>query len=134
MSDARKALEFNKDSLTPVKINDQTYWMEETLSEAKPDVNEIHFIPAYDEFLISYRDRTASLSLTDNKNAVSNNGIFYPVLLENGQVTGTWKRSIVKNKMTITVTPFGSKKQNAGALLKGIRKYSDFTGREVVLL
>jgi hypothetical protein len=58
-------------------------------------------LPAYDEFLISYRDRSASLSLVDEKKTVSVNGIFYPVVVIDGQVKGLWRRSIKNEKVII---------------------------------
>jgi hypothetical protein len=61
-------------------------------------------LPAFDEFLISYKDRSASLLSGDNKKAVSSNGIFKPVIIINGQVTGLWKRSINKTKLIIELT------------------------------
>jgi hypothetical protein len=44
--------------------------------------------------------------LAHNKKAVSSNGIFYPVFVVNGQVTGLWKRSTKNNKVAIEVTLF----------------------------
>jgi hypothetical protein len=75
----------------------------------KDDVSEntsVYLLPAYDEFLISYKDRSASLSLADNRRAVSVNGIFYPVVIVNGQVEGLWRRSVKNNKAIIEVTLF----------------------------
>jgi hypothetical protein len=63
-------------------------------------------LPAYDEFLISYRDRSASLSLTSNKKTVSVNGIFYPVIVVDGQVSGVWRRSVKNGKVTIELTEY----------------------------
>ena|ERR1035437_1525008 len=39
-----------------------------------------------DEFIISYKDRTASLPLENHIKAVSNNGIFKPIIIINGKV------------------------------------------------
>jgi hypothetical protein len=133
--DAKLALDLNTGYLVPQVIQDQTYWMAENYSDSKGDLKEICFLPAYDEFLISYRDRTACLSLTDNKNAISNNGIFYPVVLQNGQVIGVWKRIIKNNKVIIsknlfkTVTPVQDK-----VLLESLAMYSGFTGRKIELI
>jgi len=55
-------------------------------------------LPAFDEFLISYKGRLASLPHENHHKAVSNNGIFYPIIVVNGRVTGTWKRIIKKGQ------------------------------------
>jgi hypothetical protein len=133
VSDSKTALEFNKDILMSIVINDQTYWMADIMEGPKPDSGEVFFLPAYDEYLISYRDRTAALSLTDNKNAISNNGIFYPVIIHNGQVTGTWRRNIRNDKVTLTKELFGSGPFSENNFFKGIKRYSDFIGRSFEL-
>ena len=134
MSDVKSALNCNKDELTSFIIKDQVYWLSGNLSVPEQVTSEIFFLPAYDEFLISYRDRTASLTLADNKRAVSDNGIFYPVILQNGQVTGTWKRVITNNRVTLTKNLFRSASpQQESAFLKGVKRYSDFIGRKIKL-
>jgi hypothetical protein len=134
MSDAKKALEFNKEILISFEFKDQTYWMANTNSEFRSKQGEIFFLPAYDEFLISYRDRSASLTMVDNKKTISDNGVFYPVILQNGQVTGTWKRTIMKKRVTLTRNTFISATPDQENLyLKGIKRYSDFLGRDTEL-
>ena len=61
-------------------------------------------MPAFDEFLISYKDRLASLPHENHHKAVSNNGIFYPIIVVNGRVTGTWKRTFKKGKAGTAAT------------------------------
>ena len=132
MSDAKLALDYNKDYLTSEVILNQIYWMAENKLKPKPDFNEIYFLPAYDEFLISYRDRAASLSLVHTKKVISNNGIFYPTVLQNGQVIGTWKRNIKNNRVILTLNIFkpGTPNQN-NILLKSITQYSNFIGKTI---
>ena len=73
---------------------------------------------AFDEFLISYKDRSAALSLSDNKKSVSTNGIFYPVIIENGQVTGVWKRQIKKDSVIIEIDLFSPKNNTSRSLIE----------------
>jgi len=135
ISDGKNALNFNKGYLTSKVIFNQTYWMANTNLEPKPDFSEICFLPAYDEFLISYRDRTASLLLTDNKKVISNNGIFYPTLLQNGQVIGSWKRNIRNNRILLTKNLFnpGTPDQD-NIFLRSIIRYSNFIGKTIELI
>jgi hypothetical protein len=92
--DSRQALESVKSELCSEVIESNTYWFAGTSEKSKPRAGEIFLLPAYDEFIISYRDRTASLKLVNHKKAVSDNGIFYPVIIRDGQVTGTWKHKV----------------------------------------
>ncbi len=135
IKDAKKALEFNKDYLLSEVIQNQTYWLTDTYKTPGAETDEIFFLPAFDEFLISYRDRSASLSLVDNKKAVSENGIFYPALLQNGQVIGTWKRSIKNNRVYLSKNLFGPVTQDLEeAIFKSSVRYSDFTGRSTAMI
>lgn len=92
-------------------------------------------IPAYDEFIISYRDRTASLSLVDHKKAVSENGIFYPTILKNGQVIGTWKLNYKKDNIVLTTRLFKTSNPDLNEILfKSSIKFSKFINKKIELL
>ena len=134
-SDAKLALDFNKGYLTFEVIQNQTYWLANTYLEPKPDDNEIYLLPAFDEFLISYRDRTASLFLIDNKKAISNNGIFYPTVLQNGQIIGIWKRRNKNNQVILSKDLFKTETPDQNRiLLRSATMYSSFIGRKIELI
>jgi len=91
-SDARKAVESVKSGFISETIDSGKYWMPISLTKNSNKKTSLFMLPAYDEFLISYTDRIASLALPHHKKAVSSNGIFRPVIVVNGQVVGSWKR------------------------------------------
>ncbi len=133
ISNVKLALDFNKGCLISEEIQNQTYWMADTYLEPTPDSEEIYFLPAFDEFLISYRDRTASLLLNDNKKVISNNGIFYPSVMKNGQVIGIWKRNIRNNRVLLTKTLFNSGTSDRdNNFLISINRYSNFIGKSIL--
>jgi hypothetical protein len=93
--------------------------------------NSVFLLPAYDEFLISYRDRTSSLSALHNKKTISVNGIFFPILVINGQVSGLWQRTINKNKLIITINLFEKKgKTIVTQIEKKASAYAKFLNKE----
>lgn len=98
VNDARQALESVKRDFLSETIDSQTYWFSGALSAAKLPTKSAFLLPAFDEFLIGYKDRLASLPHENHHKAVSNNGIFYPIIVVNGRVTGTWKRTIKKGQ------------------------------------
>jgi hypothetical protein len=104
--DAKRGLESVKTSLIARYIGDETYWSANFSPVKNSRRVTVHLLPAYDEFLISYRDRTASLGTLNNKRTISSNGIFYPVILVNGQVSGVWKRSVKKDTVVIDANFF----------------------------
>ena len=94
--------------------------------------NSVHLLPAFDEFLIGYRDRSSSLSMVHNKKAISNNGIFYPVIVVNGQVSGVWKRIVKGNKAVIQTNLFTSKnKLTNGMVEKEAGRFGKFLDKEI---
>jgi Na+-translocating ferredoxin:NAD+ oxidoreductase RnfE subunit len=55
-------------------------------------------LPAWDEYLVSYKDRQAVLQSDNHRKAISSNGIFHPVIVVNGKVIGLWKKTTNKKQ------------------------------------
>jgi len=132
--DARLALELAKPQLNSEIIDGKTYWfsaLQATTGVGKPAV---FLLPAFDEFIISYKDRSAPLALENHKQAISKNGIFKPVLVVNGQVKGLWKRTVAKNKLLVETELFGQLQKNELKLVeKNAAAFGNFLGKEVVV-
>jgi len=47
-------------------------------------------LPAFDEYLIGYHDRTAVLPIEHNNKIATKNGMFYPIIVKEGKVIGSW--------------------------------------------
>ena len=98
-ADARLALEIIKPGLISEKMDSRIYWFSPSLSIPQPSKSTIYLLPAFDEFIISYKDRSAALLFKDHQKAVSNNGIFRPIIVMNGKVEGIWKSVVKKDTM-----------------------------------
>ena len=116
--DANLALELVKPDFISEEIDSQTYWSAIPFSIPKKDKEAVYFLPAYDEFIISYKDRSASLPFENHTKTVSNNGIFRPVIVVNGQVTGIWKRTIKKDKVIVETEFFKQPNQIQNSLIE----------------
>lgn len=105
------------------------YWMGPVSQpEIKPTV---FLLPAYDEYLISYSNRSAVLPARLNTRAVSSNGIFRPLVLINGKVAGLWKRSTAGNGMRIEIDLFRDPGVRSKRLIqKAAEEYSEFSGKK----
>ena len=66
----------------------------------------LRLLPAFDEYLISYKNRTDVLPLEHHPKAFNRFGTFYPVILYNGKIIGNWSRSIKKNTIQIEMDFF----------------------------
>ncbi len=105
MTDARNALETINSKLVAKTINGNTYWLSNSLSLPQK-YDSIFLLPAYDEFLISYADRSASIDKKHQTISVSANGIFRPPIVIDGRVTGLWKRTIEKKNLLVETNFF----------------------------
>lgn len=135
LTEARSALEMTKKNFTAVSIDSQTYWSSNSGTVSPVDKESVYLLPAFDEFIISYKNRSAALSLAHHNKAVSSNGIFRPTLVVNGIVTGTWKRTI-KNKKIIIETSFFEHHTIAMKTLieeAGV-SFGNFLGKEVAFI
>jgi len=134
VTDARKALEMIKPLFQSETIGTETYWFAGTLKATTPLSPSIHLLPAYDEYLISYADRSAALASVHNKKAISVNGIFRPVIVVNGRVEGLWKRNTVGDLIKIETSHF---QLHDPATRQGIEdeaaRYGHFLGKRVEL-
>jgi len=124
---ARQALESVKHNFNSDRVDGETYWFKD-IDDGKPTDNpSIHFMPAFDEIIISYRNRNAVLLPINQPKAFSSNGIFHPVIIINGHGHGTWKRTIKKDTVLIEPQLFTSlDKKHESIFLIAADEYSRF--------
>ena len=130
VNSAKQALESVKRDFQSATIHSQTYWFSGAFSAAGQTGASAHLLPAFDEFIIGYKDRRASLPRENHHKAVSNNGIFRPIIVVNGKVTGIWKRTIKKDKALLEKVFFERPDKTAKDLIeKAAERYSRFQSR-----
>ncbi len=134
VADSKLALELTKHNLHSVGVGGLVYWFYEPHLSAALDTDSVHFLPAFDEFLISYKDRTASIPVTHQPNAFTRNGIFKPVIVANGKVVGTWKRTLKGDTVVIETGYFGTvKKAQKKELLRAAELFGAHMERKVII-
>jgi hypothetical protein len=120
--------------LNSVEINDQIYWFKTDSSDKNNFRESVHFLPAFDEILISYKTREASILLEHQSKTFTNNGIFKPIILENSKVIGTWKRTIKKDHAKIETQFFNETETHKKAILfEGIKSFENYLGTKIVI-
>lgn len=98
---ARRALEMISADFISKEAGSQKYWFNSSQS-ILGDTDSTCLLPAYDEFIISYKNRNRIIPDDEKRRkAISNNGIFRPVILVKGQVIGIWKRSVKKETVSV---------------------------------
>ena len=101
LREARQALEMVKHAFVSELSDSQTYWFLENASTPEPHMAKAYLVPAFDEFIISYKDRRALDTSRFLRKAISENGFFRPTIVVDGQVKGVWKRSIKKDRVIL---------------------------------
>lgn len=131
VKDAKKAIELISNKLITEALEDQTYYIHHSYKEVAQPENEVHLLPAFDEFVISYKDRSASIAFEHHKKAISQNGIFWPIIMVNGQIIGTWKRTIKQDKVEIATSFFNSaSKQIRNAVEEKAHAFGNFMRKQ----
>ncbi len=103
--DATAGLEMAKRSLGQETINGQTYW----LASSTPATKDSAKLPNY------------------------GHGIFNPTIVVDGQVVGTWKRTLKKDTLAISPSPFTKlKRDETRAIAEAANRYGKFLGASVV--
>ncbi|MBK5721289.1 AlkZ family DNA glycosylase [Dysgonomonas sp. Marseille-P4677] len=99
-TDARKAVESIRKEFIFEIFDAQTYILHDSCLNYKLDKDHIHFLPAFDELFISYKDRKESLALEHQKKVIVSNGVFKPTIFHNGKIIGIWNRVVRKSGVT----------------------------------
>jgi hypothetical protein len=107
VKDARNGLEMIKSTLEHEVIEDKTYWFDGSTAVKKEKEVRAWLLPNYDEYMVGYTDRSSIYDARYNtKLGARGNFLFNNVIVINGQVAGTWKRTINKTAVTVESSPF----------------------------
>jgi winged helix DNA-binding protein len=130
VTEARSGLEATMQGLISEKVDGKEYWMTgDAPGHAAHDGSSIHLLPAFDEYLLGYRDRTAVLAQEDASKIVpGRNGVFKPTIVVGGRVVGTWKRRLEKNAIDLALDPFMPPGDWEERALGAAGSYSSFVG------
>lgn len=105
LTDAKKSIALAERSLKSYRVDDITYWSSASRDQILSG-DTVHLLPAFDEFVISYRNRKILLKEQENSKVISSNGIFKPIVVANGQVIGVWSRSVKRAKIIVRIELF----------------------------
>jgi len=77
----------------------------------RAEKGRLHFLAAFDEYLISYKDRTSMLPANFNRQIITVNGMFRPAVAEMGKIIAGWQVENRRNKdgktgLKIKILPF----------------------------
>lgn len=133
LTDTRRGIQHNQHRLQSVQINTTTYWMADTSTDEPRQ--RMYLLPAFDEYLLGYQDRSAVLDEEHAQKVVpGNNGVFQPIIVRDGAVVGTWRHKITKKMVDITLHPFTSLGDIQADVLVAVKSFADFIGLDYRIL
>lgn len=108
-TECRLAINLIKAELMTETFDSREYFIHQSWKGKNESEPVLRLLPAFDEYLISYKNRTDVLPLEHHPKAFNRFGTFYPVILYNGKIIGNWSRSIKKNTIQIEMDFFEKK-------------------------
>jgi hypothetical protein len=132
LADARLAVLAAGEALAMESIGAEPYFYAPSAASPASSRGRAHVLPAFDEFLVGYVDRSAALDAADQNQVNDGGGILSPTIVYEGRVIGTWKRTLARRELVVSAAPFVALDEaKSRALDRALRRYAQFLGREV---
>jgi hypothetical protein len=134
MKDAQQAIAAARASLEAETWRGKRWWCSARTPPAAPRCGRsVALLPPWDEYLVAYKDRAlAADPATIGREPGGLIGL--PVIAIDGQVRGTWKRSLSTRTARITLEPWTPvTAEERRAVEKAAMRYGRFLGREVAV-
>jgi len=132
--DAKCGFEGVKPELNHEVVNGRTYWSATSMSSARMKNSTVtktpmaFLLPNYDEYTVGYKNHAAVFE------AGRAQLVFNHLLVVNGLIVGTWKRTLQRNAVVITSNIFTPlTRAETSSIATAARKYGAFLNLPVVL-
>ncbi|MDT4939518.1 MAG: hypothetical protein QOG80_3189, partial [Pseudonocardiales bacterium] len=127
VADVKTGLAIAKPYLEKTVVDGVDYYLDPAtpaaLEAAKTAARGVFLLPGFDEYLLGYQNRGASLPPEYAQRVVpGSNGMFLSTVVSNGEIVGTWKRAGSRLRRSILATPFDA---FTPSVLKAIPKLYD---------
>lgn len=129
IGDSRLGIELAGAELDRITVDGATYFDSRSPEAADPDPT-IHLLPAFDETICGYRDRSMFLAPDRTQKAILKNGIIGSTVVHQSGVRGLWRRSYEKTRLVIECTIFDTNPIPQDALHEAAGRYRRFVGAE----
>jgi hypothetical protein len=136
VGDVRRGLGICGNALTTLEFDGLIYHLAPETRELAGPAAHVHLLPGFDEYLLGYGDRRAALA-PEHSDAIvpGSNGMFKPTIVMDGEVVGTWRRTIKAREIVIEAIPLGRLSAGVRELLaEAAQGYGAFIGRPVRLV
>lgn len=127
LTEARAAIYNTGSELVSETVTGVTYWHLSTEQINEPSTGVI-LLPGFDEFFLGYKDRRDMIDAAHLARVCpGGNGIFHPMIVVDGQIVGTWRRTLKRDSVVIETNIFpGHAPVEQEALAAAAQRYADF--------
>ena len=134
-ADARVGLDMVKSGFIREDADAQTYWFAAYRPNPTDVDSTVHLLPNYDEYIVGYTERSALFDMQHTGKLDSRgNVLFNHTIVIDGQIVGTWKRTVSKRAVGIEPNPFiALTSTQSDALAAAAARYGDFLSLPAVL-
>ena len=137
ISEINSGIEMVSKQVSNQTINGKTYWMSKSSKILKDESSEAYLLPDFDEYIVSYKDRSAVLNHQYAKQGINGRTLttlLSPTIIVDGNVVGTWKRSYIRSSVVVTRHLLQKlDKEQLESVASAAEKYGRFLGMPVVL-
>lgn len=126
VGDARHGVELIDRHLKQELIDEKVYLSPRSVKAPKP-THSAHLLPAYDEYTVAYKDRQSIYIQTNGKPSITSWGLLGPIVILDGRVVGSWKRT--NDKTDLNLSPDLKEPQQL-AITKASDRYATFLGTQ----
>ncbi|MDI6105510.1 winged helix DNA-binding domain-containing protein [Actinoplanes sp. NEAU-A12] len=129
VGDARKGVAAAK--LERVDVDGVEMWADPEVLDAGP-VTGWWALPGFDEYMLGYKDRSMMATPEQVAKIIpGGNGVFQSTLVRDGRVMATWKRTLGKKAVTVTVLPLADVEVEQAT--RALEPYAAFVGLPLVV-
>jgi hypothetical protein len=132
LADARRGVDIARAGLDTLDVDGTEYLLPR---DAVAAASGVQALPGFDEYLLGYQDRSAPLAPEHAALVVpGKNGLFLPTIVVDGEIVGTWRRTLSAKGVAVDTAPFEPPltARASRALDAAIEGYAAFVRRPLV--
>jgi hypothetical protein len=131
LTDARLSVKLAGRRLVSETHGEEPHWFVELPPSRAAGDDVAYALPAFDELLVGYEDRSAAVDAAAAKRVITG-GLFRPFVLQGGRVLGTWSRRFERKEVVCSIQPVGALPEGSRvASQRAFERYAAFVGREL---
>jgi len=132
LTDCKNGIEMVKSLFNREVIANQEYFFSPGITLTKNQFQKIYLLSIFDEFIMGYKDRS-SIMVFKNKSKPSSVFRYGNMIIFDGQIIGTWKRTIKKHCIDLEYDFFDNlNKTQSKAFAKAIHRFEEFHSVTVI--